>query len=105
MAQFDVYANPSARQRPAVPYLVVMQSDLLDHLPTRLVMPLVSERFNATVLPSRLSPSFRVAGETLYLWPQQAASIPARALVKPVESLKADPSRLIDALDAVISGI
>ena len=105
MAQFDVYANPSAAQRPAVPYLVVVQSDLLDHLPTRLVMPLVVERFNSGVLPARLSPSFRVAGETLYLWPQQTANIPARGLTMPVESLKSDQSLLLDALDAVVSGI
>ena len=35
MARFDLYDNPSARQRTGVPYLVVMQSDLLDRLRTR----------------------------------------------------------------------
>ena len=105
MAQFDVYANPSSRQRDGIPYLVVIQSDLLDHLPTRLVMPLVAERFNAAALPSRLSPSFRIEGQTVYLWPQQTATILTRMLGEPVTSLKDDQSRLVDALDAVISGI
>ena len=105
MAQFDVYPNPSSRLRDGIPYLVVMQSDLLDHLPTRLVMPLVIERFNAAPLPSRLSPSFRIDGQTLHLWPQQTATILVRMLGEPVASLKDDQSRLVDALDAVIGGI
>ena len=105
MAQFDVYPNPSSRLRDGIPYLVVMQSDLLDHLPTRLVMPLVIERFNAASLPSRLSPPFRIDGQTLHLWPQQTATILVRMLGEPVASLKDDQSRLVDALDAVIGGI
>jgi len=105
MAQFDVYPNPSPRQRDAVPYLVDVQSDLLDHLPTRLIMPLVAERFNASPLPSRLSPSFRIEGQTLYLWPQQTASMPARLLPKPVASLQTQAHAITDALDAVVSGI
>ena len=105
MAQFEVYPNPNGRQRDGVPFLVVMQSDLLDHLPTRLVVPLVVERFNTASLPSRLSPSFRIDGRTLYLWPQQTATILARMLGTPVASLKEDQSMLLDALDAVISGI
>ncbi len=105
VARFDVYKNPSTRQRSGVPYLVVMQSDLLDHLPTRLVMPLVVERFNLGALPSRLSPSFRIMGETLYLWPQQTGTVLARMLGEPVASLQTEQARLLDALDAVISGI
>ena len=40
MAQWDVYPNPVVRARDEIPYLVVLQSDLLDALPTRLVAPL-----------------------------------------------------------------
>ena len=105
MARFDVYDNPSVRQRNGVPYVVVMQSDLLAHLPTRSVMPLVIERFNTDSLPSRLSPSFRIAGQAVYLWPQQTGTLLARLLGKPVSSLKSDQGRLLDALDALISGI
>ena len=36
MAQYDVFANPSNRASDGIPYVVVIQSDLLDALATRL---------------------------------------------------------------------
>lgn len=35
MAQYDVYANPSKSADNGIPYVVVIQSDLLDALATR----------------------------------------------------------------------
>jgi toxin CcdB len=58
MAQYDVFANPNPRSRDEVPYLVDVQSGLLDRLPTRLVMPLSRVGANAGVLPPRLVPVF-----------------------------------------------
>ncbi len=40
MAQYDVYTNPSGSAAEGIPYVVVVQSDLLDALATRLTMPL-----------------------------------------------------------------
>lgn len=42
MAQYDVYANPSSSAATGIPYVVVIQSDLLDALATRLTMPLAA---------------------------------------------------------------
>ena len=39
MARFDVYANPGARAA-ATPFLLDVQSDLLDSLDSRVVIPL-----------------------------------------------------------------
>ena len=39
MARFDVYANPGARAV-ATPFLLVVQSGLLDGLDSRMVIPL-----------------------------------------------------------------
>ncbi len=61
MAQWDVYPNPSARSRDAVPFLVVVQSELLSSLPTRLVVPLVRSALAPGNLPARLAPVFDVA--------------------------------------------
>ena len=41
MAQFDFYRNPDPRTNPTVPYLLNVQSGLLDVLATRVVVPLV----------------------------------------------------------------
>lgn len=105
MSQWDVYPNPSARMRDTYPYLVDVQSDLLSALETRLVMPLAPTQTQAAQLPRRLAPLFRVDGEELALLPQEAGPIDARLLKKRAASLRSEAHRIVDALDAVVSGI
>lgn len=105
MPQFDVYVNPSARQREVVPYVVDVQSALLERLPTRWVVPLVIERFNATGLPRRMCPSVHVKGVALFAWPHQTAPMTVKLLGRAVASLRAEAATLLDALDAVTSGL
>lgn len=38
--QYDVYPNPSPRMRDVYPYVLEVQSDLLNALATRMVVPL-----------------------------------------------------------------
>ena len=106
MAQYDVYENPNARSRDAVPYVVDVQSHLLERLRTRLVMPL--SRLGADMtdgLPRRLVPRVVVAGERLMLLAHQAAVIEARHLRRPVTSIATGAHEIVDALDAVVSGV
>lgn len=105
MAQYDVYANPNPRSRETVPYVVDVQSDLLDALPTRLVMPLWRKGVVATGAPPRLVPEFSVEGEALALHPHQCAGIDARLLKRRVASLRHHSAEIRDALDCVVSGI
>jgi toxin CcdB len=105
MAQWDVHANPQARSGDDIPYIVVVQSDLLDLLPTRLVMPLSRTTLAGAGMPGRLAPLFDVAGQRLRLKPQEAGTLPVRALGPAVASLRAEAHRIVDALDAVVSGI
>lgn len=105
VAQWDVYPNPVARAREQMPYLVVLQSDLLAALPTRLVAPLSRSVVPARTLPQRLAPEFEVGGERLVLKAHETGTIDARALREPVLSLRAQSHRVVDALDAVVSGL
>jgi toxin CcdB len=105
MAQFDVYANPTAASRVGFPYLVVLQSDQLDHLPTRLVMPLQRLERAPGAMPRRLAQMVLIEGEPLHPAAHQCAAMPARLLRKPVATLAAEQGTLRDALDAVISGV
>lgn len=105
MAQYDVFENPSPAQREGFPYLVVIQSDQLDHLPTRLVLPLQRLDVVPKHLPRRLSQPVLVAGEPLLPAAQQCAALPARLLRKAIASVAAEQGVLRDALDAVISGV
>jgi toxin CcdB len=105
MAQFDVYANPNPRSNDTVPYVVDVQSSLLDALPTRLVMPLSRVGVMPQGMPQRLVPVFSVAGEKLALHAHQSAGIDARLLKKRVASIRQHAGEIRDALDAVVSGI
>ena len=104
MAQFDVYPNPNVAAQGTVPFVVDVQSGLIDALPTRLVMPLSRVGVKQGRLPLWLCPPVEVDGETLVLMPHLAAAIDKRLLRKPVLSLARHASEFTTALDAVISG-
>ena len=105
MAQWDVYANTSAATRAEVPFFVDVQSDLLRGLPTRFVVPLVRPRRMLPGLPPRMSPQFEIDGSQVLLVPQEAGAVGERMLKRPLTSLRAESHRIVDALDAVVSGV
>ncbi len=104
MAQYDVFINPSSSAADGIPYVVVVQSDLLDSLATRLAMPLAALDFAAKV-PTALCPVIVVQGERLHALAHYAAPLPAKALKRPVDNVASQASALVSALDAVLSGI
>jgi toxin CcdB len=105
MPQFDVYINPNPASREAVPFVVDVQSDLIDALPTRLVMPLSRIGAGQARLPSHLCPPVTLEGQTLTLMPHLAAPISKRLLRHPVQSMRHRAHDISAALDAVISGV
>ena len=105
MAQYDVYVNPNPASRGAVPYIVDVQSRLLDQVSTRLTMPLRPASELTAGLPRRLVPRLRVADQTYVLYAHQAAVVEARLLKRPVASLAAQGAEILGALDAVVSGV
>jgi len=104
VAQFDVYLNPQPASRQFVPYVVDVQSPLIDQLATRLVMPLSRIGAGQPQLPHNLCPLIDVEGESLSLMPHLAAPVIAQSLKKPVASLSHRASEVTAAMDAVISG-
>jgi toxin CcdB len=103
-AQWDVYRNPNERSREELPYVVDAQSGLLTGLPRGFVVPLAAVS-GAAGLPRRMSPRFQIEGRSMVLVPHNAGSLPARSLRRPVPSLRAQSHLIIDALDAVLSGV
>jgi toxin CcdB len=55
MAQYNVFAKPSSSAATGIPYVVVIQSDLLDALATRLTVRLAALEFVGRV-PTPLCP-------------------------------------------------
>lgn len=104
MAQYDVFANPSQSASSGIPYVVVIQSDLLDALATRLVIPL-AEPDADTKVPTALCPLITVKGQRLHALAHYAAPMPAKLLKRPIDNVAPQSSLLISALDVVLSGI
>jgi toxin CcdB len=105
MAQYDVYKNPSPVQREAYPYMVDIQNDIFGNYVTRLVMPLQRFKTVPSSLPGRLRTPLVIEGEALYLAPHLCSAFPVRALGKTVTQVAPYQSLIVDALDAVVSGV
>jgi len=105
MPQFSVYRNKNAATRARFPFLLDIQSDLLDPLATRVVVPL------ATAGPARsrsmqtLTPAIRVERKNYLMITPQLAGVAARELGPVVADASADHPAIIAALDFLISGI
>ncbi len=104
MAQFDFYDNPQAGSNRFVPYVLDVQSALIDQLGTRLVVPLSRVGVQQARLPLSLCPVVEVAGEPLVLMPHLAAPMLVRLLKKPAGSLAHRSAEILGAMDAVLSG-
>lgn len=87
-----------------VPFVVDIQADYLDRLPTRMVIPLgvPSESLRPT---RRLNPVLEIEGQGLVLITQLATSLPARVLGRKVASLAGHRTDIIAALDFLFTGI
>ena len=84
--------------------MVVIQSDLLDALPTRMTIPLaLPEVF--TGAPPALCPAIIVKGQRLLALGHFAAPLPAKLLRRAVANVGPQSSVLVAAIDAVLSGV
>jgi toxin CcdB len=104
MARFDVYRNPGAHAR-TTPYLLDVQSHLLDGADSRMVIPLRSlAHFPQVPLPQRLTPVFEVEGQSVMLETLKMGAVPVRALKSPIASLTHEQERVTSALDFLFNG-
>lgn len=99
MARFDIHR---ARGEPG--YLLNCQSDLLDYLNTRLVVPL-RQPHQAPVPAARLNPFFEIGGVKHVMVTQFASAMPVRDLGSPVASLLSEQDAIMNALDMLLTGI
>ena len=104
MAQFDVYENPNPASRETIPYLLDVQTDLLDNLATRVVVPLVNSA--AMPVPGRhLNPVFSVEESKVIMSTAEIAGVSVKNLGKKVCSIKQFRNEIVAALDFLITGI
>jgi toxin CcdB len=104
MAQFTVYRNKNPRTRATFPFLVDVQSDLLQDLQTRVVVPL-SKAPSLTQKPvSYLTPILDFEGSTYVLLTPELAGIARGDLGSEAGSLAARRDVILAALDFLITG-
>jgi toxin CcdB len=100
MAQFDVYENRSPGSKARVPYLLDIQHDLLEHLKTRVVIPLVAEERPI----SHLNPSVEIDGKRWMLSTQEMAGVSPDVLGRRVASLASQRDVVVQAVDFLVTG-
>ena len=98
MAQFDVHRFGQAA------LVVDCQSDLLNRLESRFVVPLL-KRSEAPNIAQRLNPVFDIESEEYVMLTQAAAAIRTRELGPAIGSLATRSFEITGALDVLISGV
>lgn len=104
MAQFMVYANANPASRKRVPYLLDVQSGLIDALESRVMVPLIAAGTAGHMIGS-LMPKFIVAGDPVVMDTSQLAGVSRRVIGKQVHDLSDERQTIMAALDFLISGI
>ncbi|MDG2533575.1 CcdB family protein [Sphingomonas sp. HITSZ_GF] len=97
MAKFDVYRSDDGS------ILLDCQSDLLNRLNTRFVVPLVYPD-DAVQVDRRLNPLLDIAGNEMLMLTHFAAAIPSGALGHRIASAIDQQYVVANALDMLISG-
>jgi len=103
MAQLDVYENPNPATQKEIPYLLDVQTGLLEGLASRVVVPLVKASAIGKAA-QRLNPRFKVGPTEVIMSTAELAGIPTRLLGQKVGSLADRRNEIIEALDFLFSG-
>jgi toxin CcdB len=105
MPQFDVYQNRNEATRGRFPLLLDVQSDLLQPLNTRVVVPLSPVVAAKTRSMQVLTPNISVAGKEYLMVTPQLAGISRHELGTIVDTVSSERTKIIAALDLLITGI
>ena len=98
MARFEVY-----RLGRDSTLAVDLQSNLLDGLLTRVVVPLVRENDVGKFIPW-LNPRFEIHDETYVMMTEFLAAVPAKELREPITDLSGHRDTIIAATDFLFQG-
>jgi toxin CcdB len=100
VSRFDVYSTPGTG---GIGYVLDVQSNLLQELGTRVVVPLLPAK--APPKPARgLNPAFKIDGQDHLMLTQFIAAIPSKELRKSVLSLNDRSADIMRALDVLLTG-
>jgi toxin CcdB len=98
MARFDVYAHPDGNG-----FLLDVQADLMSHLNSRLVIPLVPAGIAPTPMKI-LNPAFQIQDAPHLLLTQQMAAVSVQILKKPLVNVNERRDDVVAAIDLLLQG-
>ncbi|NWG30267.1 MAG: CcdB family protein [Rhodocyclaceae bacterium] len=104
MAQFDVFHNPDRASAARIPFLVTLQSDLLDPIENHIVAPLRIAEDDSVIPVLRLNPLVFIDGQRFHLRVQDLAAVPRRLLKAPVANLSNQREEILAAIDFLFTG-
>ena len=104
MSQFAVYANADTASKKSIPYLLDVQSDLIETVGSRVVVPLVTPERAGGVI-EQLMPRMLVGGKPLVMDTAQIMGIPRHMLGKHVADLSHERHAIFAAIDMLTHGI
>lgn len=105
MGQFSVYKNKNAASKARYPLLLDVQSQLLDSLETRMVVPLAPASDYKGKAMTTLTPSFEIDQGSYVMLTPQMAGIARKELGVEVADLSHHRLDIISAIDFLITGI
>lgn len=98
MARFDLHRAEAGRG-----YLLVVQADHLDALPSRIVVPLLPPGSGLPAIRD-LNPVLHVQGEAVAMMTHYLTAIPRRELGPAIGNLAGDRDTITRALDLLLTG-
>ena len=105
MPQFAVHRNPNRATRAAIPLLLDVQSNLLETLNTRVVIPLYVPAAAEDGMIGTLTPRVEVDDTPYVAVTPELAGIPRKSLGIQVGDLSHRRYDIIAALDLLVTGI
>jgi toxin CcdB len=105
MSQFNVYRNANSKSHRVFPLLLDVQSELLDELETRVVVPMSGAAAGRARLIRTLTPIFDIDGKPYAMLTPELAGVRRRALGAWVADLSGKRQEIVAALDLMITGI
>jgi toxin CcdB len=103
--QFDVYENLDKDTNQTYPYFIDIQTNLLDSLNSRVVIPLTPANSKSEKYPQNLCPIIQFEGNGYALLSHQITSVPLSILKKKVQSAEIFRNEVVNAIDFLVTGI
>ena len=100
MKQFDIFKNLNNDTNSYIPYFLIVQHDILSHVASCVVVPLVID-----IQPStHLNPIFEIENQKVIMSTTEIVGVPRSILSQKVCSLEEERVQILNAIDFMITG-